>query len=66
MTHDFCRDVPGCCVLSKQQQTGHNAPERCDDGEVTGKLGWGGLIVSGVDTWYGQECHIGIQQHSGL
>jgi hypothetical protein len=53
-------------VLSKQQQTGHGAPDGCDDGEETGKLSRGPEVVSGINTWYGQECHVGVEQHSAL
>ena len=62
MAHDFFRSVlrfgP---VLPKQQQAGHDAPYRCDDGEVAGKLGRSPLVVSRVNAWYGQKCHVGVQ-----
>jgi len=67
MTHNFCCNMLWFCpILSKQQQTSYNTPQRCNDGEVTGKLGRGANIVSKINTWYSQECHIGIQQYSGL
>jgi hypothetical protein len=53
-------------VLPEQQQTQHDAPDRCDDGEVTGKLGRGTIVISGINAWYGQESHVGDQQHSSL
>ena len=65
--HDFFRRVlrfgP---VLPKQQQADDHTPDRRDDGEVTGNLGWIADVVSGVNTWYGQECHVAVQQHRPL
>jgi hypothetical protein len=67
MTYDVFRSVirfgP---VLPKQQQASHDAPDRCDDGKEAGELGWGASMVSGINTWNCQECHVGIQQHSAL
>lgn len=54
MAHDFLRRIlrfgP---VSSKQQQAGYDAPERCENGEVTSKLDRGTSTVSGINTWYG-------------
>jgi len=67
VAHDFFRRVPRYgSVVSKQQQTGDEAPERRGDGEVTNDLRQGASAVSGTNTWYGQECHVGGQQHSAL
>ena len=66
MTHGFFRGELFVPVLSEQQQTGSHTPERSDDGEVTGKLCQGASMVSTINAWYGQESHIGGQQHSGL
>ena len=40
-------------VFPKQQQASNDAPERCENGEVTDKLDRGASTVSGIDTWYG-------------
>jgi len=60
--HDFFRSVlrfgP---VLPKQQQAGYGAPYRCYNREITGKLGWGANVGSGINARYGQECHVGVQ-----
>ena len=67
MAHDFvCSILRFGPVLPKQQQAGHGTPDGHDDGEVTGKLGRGADMGSGINAWYGQECHVGIQQHSTL
>jgi hypothetical protein len=65
--YDFFRGVMRFGpVLPKQQQTGHGAPDGCDDREVASKLSRGANMVSGIDTWYGQERHVGVEQYSSL
>ena len=67
MAHDFFRRVLRFYpVLPKQQQAGHDTPDRRDDGEVTSKLGRVSNTISWVNTWYGQEYHVGVQQYDGL
>ena len=62
MAHDIYRTVLLIClVLSEQQQTGHDAPKRCDDGEITGKLSRGASMISVINAGYSQECHVGVQ-----
>ena len=53
-------------IFLNQQQAYHNAPDRRDDGEITGKLGGGTSAGPGINGWYGQERHVGCQQHSSL
>ena len=67
MPHNIIRRVMRFSpVLPLQQQTCHYAPDRCDDGEVAGKLGRGPNVISKIDTWYSQEYHIGVQQNNTL
>lgn len=62
VAHDFCcRILRFGPVLPKQQKACHDAPDRCDDGEITGELGRGSNMFSRINTWYGQECHVGIE-----
>ena len=61
--HNILRFTP---VVPKQQKSCHDAPNRCDYGEVTGKLGRSAGMVSGINARYRQERHVGVQQHSAL
>ena len=62
MAYDFFRSIlrfgP---VLPKQQQAGHDAPHGRDNGEVTGELSRGSNVFSRINTWYSQECHVGVE-----
>jgi hypothetical protein len=65
--YDFYRSVLRCGpVLPRQQQSGHDAPEGCDDGEIAGKLSRGAKTASGINTWYSQERHVGSKKHGAL
>ena len=67
MAHDFFRSaLRSGLVVPNQYQTGHKAPEGCDDGDIADNLSQSVNTVPRTNTRYGQECHVSGQQHGAL